>query len=66
MLPSTGGGDDNGDCSGGCGEVAPAAAALGPLGLLETGVRGGAGEGARVTPTGAVTEAALKGVPPLN
>lgn len=64
MPPSKGG--DSGDCSGGCGEVAPAAAALGPLGLLATGVRGGAGEGARVTPTGAVKEAAPKDAPPLN
>lgn len=69
VPPLLTGGGDTGDCNGECGgEVAAAGEAVGgpPAGLVATGVRRGAGEGARVTPTGVATEAALKGAPPSS
>lgn len=61
-------GGDSGDRSGErcVGEAAAAAAAFGPPRLATARVTGGAGEDARVTPTGGATEAAPKGVPPSN
>lgn len=60
-------GGDSGDRTGErCNDEAAAAAAFGAPRLATARVTGGAGEDARVTPTGGVTEAAPKGVPPSN
>lgn len=66
MTGSDGGNSDRSSGERRAGEVAAAAAAFGPPMLATARVTGGAGEDARVTPTGGATEAAQKGVPPSN